>query len=437
MTEGERAERVLEGLVEWARAACCLPDGTGEWGGSVDAGGLAGRVERHARRVLAAGGSPVEALDSALVLLLHAGEGAADRTDPGDDPLGVRPVARRMRAFPERIAGDAPVRPGPLRNRSGNLQLMTTRVCQLRCSYCPVVKGGSQMPAEVMSAAADLLLTTDRDRVRLDFSGGEPLLRYDEVARTAERLLEGTARSGKRASFYMVTNGFLLDARRARTLADLGFRVELSLDGPRHVHNRCKLPVDRSEDPYRRTVAALEASLAAGLPHTVVMVVTPETVDGMRESFEHAIDRGARSVDVNYAVGRYWDVAPLEAYLSGLVSIIEDYRDELSARRIELGNVGSRVEPAVLNAEWMVDTDGTVHPMTEWALESSRPAGAADLGRGHVGSLGGWDDLYAGRFHAYESLLRTYSWRDGSLRRVLYNNVCAGRTVSRRLAESR
>ncbi len=401
----------------------------------VRSGGLARRIGAHATEVFRKGGNPAQAVDSSLVLLMHAGESASlamvPDGDPSLDPLGVRPIVERTSSWVTDVIGDAPVRPDALRNRSHNLQLMTTRRCQLRCSYCPVVKRDADMPREVMHGAADLLLSTESDRVRLDFTGGEPLMHLDDVLSAAERLLDGASRRAKKASFYMVTNGFLLDVPTARRLADLGFVVELSLDGSREVHNRYKIPVDRQDDPYAHTVAALEAALAAGLPHTVVMVVTPETVFDMASSFDHALSRGARSIDVNYAVGRFWDEASLAAYLDGLTDIVARHPGSTG---VQVGNVVSRVEPAVLNVEWMVDTDGSVHLMTEWALEKSRH-GAPDLGVGKIGRLTSWDDLYAGRSHAYRTLLATYSWRDGTLRRILHNNVSAGRAVARRIAE--
>lgn len=438
MTEGEKAGAFLMALVDWAHRFHCSGRGARPVPPPIPAGsGLARRLARHAHDVLENGGAPVQAVDSALTMLLHSGESASLKMypdgDPDLDPLGVRPVVHGLTDYPRRILGDAPVRPPALSNRSKNLQLMTTRFCQLRCAYCPVVKRDTHMRLETMQRATDLLLTGSATDLRLDFSGGEPLLRYDQVLRTAERFIHGAGKQGKRASFYMVTNGFLLDRNRARRLASLGFRVELSLDGPEDVHNRYKIPVDRRENPYRRTLAALEAARQADLPSTVVMVVTPDTVHSLRDSFEHAVQMGARSVDVNYAVGRYWDPDSLETYIRGLEQIIEDRGAELRDGRLQLGNISSRVEPSVLNAEWMVDTDGSVHLMTEWALESSRPSAAPDLTVGTVQEVEDWDGLYAGRFHAYESLLRSYSWRSGKLRRILFNNISSGRTVSRRL----
>ena len=400
-------------------------------------GTLGTRLARHASSLLRGGASLPAVLDDVLVLLLHRGEReamAADRAGDGSaDPLDVQPIARRYADYADRLAARRDPRPRSLRNPRGNLQLMTTRRCQLRCTYCPVVKGDGDMPREIMERSVDLLLRTRRDAVRLDFSGGEPLLRKDEVLETADRLLQRAGDLGKRADFYMVTNGFELTFPLAVELRERGFRVEFSLDGEEALHNRWKVAVDAGENPYKRTRHAIDAALAAGLDHTVVMVVTPETVSELGASFEHLVSCGVRSIDVNYAIGARWRGDPLVSYLSSLERAIRSVRAQLEDGEITLGNLDSRVEPAVLNAEWMVDTDGSVHLMTEWALESSRPPAAADLAVGHVANLDAWDDLYAGRFHAYHALLRTYGWNDIRLRQVLHDNVAAGRAVARHL----
>ncbi len=435
---GADPDEVLAGLCAAARGAACGDDLAPPPPAPPDDGTLGARMARHAATLVRRGASVVDALDGALVLALFAGEAAALRTDPaGDpaaDPAGVRALARRWRDYPARVLDGLPERPGALRNRRHNLQIMVTRRCQLRCSYCPVVKGDADAPRAVLDAAADLLLGGAGPELRLDFSGGEPLLRAAEVLRVAERFRSGAEARGKRASFYLVTNGFALTPALARELAALGFSVELSLDGDEATHNRCKIPVDPADDPYRLTRRAIETAAAAGLPHTVVMVATPGTVGTLRDSFEHALAVGVRSLDVNYAVGRQWGDDALAAFLAALDGIRGDHAAALADGSLALGNLSSKVEPAVLNAEWMVDTDGSLHLMTEWALERERPAGDPLEPAGWLGALPPWDELYAGRFHAYLTLLEAYSWRDGRLRRVLFDNVRTGRAVARHLA---
>ena len=433
MEPGRGAVDVLEGL--FAAALAWIAAGEGSFTcppESADDPSLGARLARHASAMLASGASPVAAFDDALVVLAFTGEGEALRT--GTEPLDARAQIQRWRGYEGELLRSARGYPESLRNRSRNLQLMITRRCQLRCAYCPVIKGDSDMPRDVTEAAVDLLLTSDRPSLRLDFSGGEPLLRIDEVRRAAERLLDGAGRLGKRADFYLVTNGFELAPGVARQLAALGFRVELSLDGEADLHNRSKIPVQMGTDAYTATRRALDAALDAGLEHTVVMVATPETVGSLERSFEHALACGVRSVDVNYAIGRRWQGRALDPFLDALEGIARDHAPRIADGSLVLGNLSSRVEPSVLNGEWMADTDGSIHRMTEWAMESSRPAGTEDRAIGWVGELAHWDHLYTSRFLAYEVLLSTYAWRDPGLRATLHDNIRTGRAVARRVA---
>ena len=435
------AANELDPMVDSLLDAACSGVAPGPVPG--DGSGIASRVARHASAVRAAGGSAVDALDSALVALLFAGEAKAlaERPDgdPRHDPAGVRSVAARMRSYPAEIRRRATgAAAAGVVNGHRNLQLMTTRRCQLRCTYCPVIKGGEDMPREVLDRAVDILLGSGRDEVRLDFSGGEPLLRKDDVLHAADRLLEGAAAAGKRAGFYMVTNGFLLTRSVAADLAARGFRVELSLDGSEETHNRHKVlsPGAGGTNPYRATVGAIRNSIDAGLPCTVVMVASPDTVDLLEAGFEHAIGLGVRSIDVNYAVGKGWGGTAAVSFVKAISRVIGNHEADLRSGRLSIGNLSSKVEPAILNAEWMVDTDGSLHLMTEWALESSRDPGAPALSAGSVRDPLRWDDLYAGRFHAYHALLESYSWRSAAMRVLVHDNVVMGRAVSRGLAEA-
>ncbi len=435
MAPGADAVEVLECLT---RAALLEPDASqppDHLPDPPEERSTGGRLARHAGAMLRRGARPVAALDDALVTLLFDGERRAVRGDAkgaGEAGPDHREIAERWSTYPDRLrrAGHS----GALRNPRRNLQLMITRRCQLRCTYCPVVKADRDMPLSVIDRAVDLLLTAEGDSVRLDLTGGESLLRPGAVRHAAEHLRRGAEARGKRADLYMVTNGLCLDVETARWLAEYGFEIELSLDGPEAIHDRWKVPLEPGVEPYRATRRAIEAVLAAGGRHRVVMVATPETVSDLTSSFAHVAGLGVAKIDVNYAVGRRWSGAPLAAYLDAMQRIVDDHADALRAGRLRLGNLGSRSEPSVLNGEWMVDVDGSVHLMTEWALESSRPAGSAGSAVAHLDRLDRWDRLFSGRFHAYLTLLRTYAWRDPELRAVLLDNVITGREVARGLA---
>lgn len=143
-----------------------------------------------------------------------------------------------------------------------DLRVSLTTRCNLQCPYCH--KEGTDGDEEEREAEfwgevfrTAVMLGINR---ALKITGGEPLLRTD---------LEEIVSSAKEAGFQevsLVTNGFLLDGRRARTLARAGLsRINIGCDA-----------VSSSILPktYERVGDAVESALAAGLvPVKLNMVV--------------------------------------------------------------------------------------------------------------------------------------------------------------------
>lgn len=135
-------------------------------------------------------------------------------------------------------------REGPSR-----MVLTVTEACNFRCRYC-VFSGAyrharqhstHRMPAETALAALAWYLGFAREEYLIGFYGGEPLLEFGLIRRIV-REAKQRLRPGARLAFSVTTNGWLLDDERTGFLAENGFDLFVSLDGPAAVHDR-----------YRRT----------------------------------------------------------------------------------------------------------------------------------------------------------------------------------------
>lgn len=133
----------------------------------------------------------------------------------------------------------------------GFVILLATADCNLRCMYCfrhrnEASRGGADMDEEVGRKAVDILMRASgpRQRVMLGFSGGEPLLRPDLVARIVEYSKAEAAKFGKSCQFQMTTNGVLLSNDVVRFLNENDFVVDVSIDGPREMHDRARISED-------------------------------------------------------------------------------------------------------------------------------------------------------------------------------------------------
>lgn len=124
-----------------------------------------------------------------------------------------------------------------------NMTLFVAQACNLNCAYCYGDQGrfGSHglMTLPVAARAIDWLLDQSKSarQVRIGFLGGEPLLNLPTMKWAAAYALEQAQAVGKTASFYTTTNGTLLNASTIEFLRNYQFTVQVSLDGPKAIHD--------------------------------------------------------------------------------------------------------------------------------------------------------------------------------------------------------
>jgi uncharacterized protein len=157
----------------------------------------------------------------------------------------------------------------------------TGAICNLDCEYCFFLSkdelypgSGFRMPPEVHEAYIGQLLAAQRgvEEVVVAFQGGEPtLMGLDFFARTLE-LEERFSAPGQRILNTMQTNATLLDDEWCAFLAQNGFLVGVSIDGPREMHDAYR--VDKGGKPtFDRVVRGLEALKQHGVDWNALTTV--------------------------------------------------------------------------------------------------------------------------------------------------------------------
>lgn len=161
-----------------------------------------------------------------------------------------------------------------------SIALLLTEQCNLRCDYCYHGGGGraaARMSEETVVRAIDFLFeeSVGERNVAVVFFGGEPLLCPDLMERAVEHARVVAARTRRRVSFHVTTNGTLLVPELALRLADMGVRILVSIDGTAADHDRHRVFADGSG-----SYDAIEERLSSLPPGTEVgarATVTPES----------------------------------------------------------------------------------------------------------------------------------------------------------------
>jgi uncharacterized protein len=138
--------------------------------------------------------------------------------------------------------------------------------CNLGCNYCyynPEMPAGKMDESVLESALEQVIGAQSVEPITIAWQGGEPTLAGLPFFRKAMELQRRLAR-GKRIVNTLQTNATLLDEEWGRFLADEGFLVGVSLDGPAHLHD--KFRISRGGGPtWSQAMRGWEALQKAGV----------------------------------------------------------------------------------------------------------------------------------------------------------------------------
>lgn len=163
-----------------------------------------------------------------------------------------------------------------------------TQACNLKCVHCYAAASAEPAPEELTGEEARALLDDLKafGVPAVLFSGGEPLVRPDIL----DLIRYASVELGMRCT--LSTNGTLIDADKAKQLADLGLTyVGMSIDGTRPQHDKLR----GMQGCFDQTVAAFkhckDAGLRTGARFTVHGLNHHELDDIFDLCLEHNIDR--------------------------------------------------------------------------------------------------------------------------------------------------
>jgi uncharacterized protein len=130
--------------------------------------------------------------------------------------------------------------------RHEQLILNVTERCNLRCKYCTYsgnyygqrTHSERDMSFETAKGAIKKFLNKSTNKFCLSFYGGEPLLNFKLIESIISFIHEQSTRE---IILAMTTNGTLLTPEKCNYLAGNGFLLNISLDGPKHIHDRYRV----------------------------------------------------------------------------------------------------------------------------------------------------------------------------------------------------
>lgn len=167
---------------------------------------------------------------------------------------------------------------------SGSLSLFVSfsSNCNFKCPYCYQDLRQSQQQSSLPEKNWETLFSFIADQVvhhavtnlGVVLFGGEPLMDYDVLHR-AVRNLKGLEQTGVSVAVSLITNGSLLTRKRSEELAPYVDSVQITLDGPREIHNK-RRPYVNGKGSFDRILMNMFDAIDSNLKITLRVNVDEE-----------------------------------------------------------------------------------------------------------------------------------------------------------------
>jgi len=258
-------------------------------------------------------------LDATLMALARGEASLSGSSVPGEQNLGVDALMELSAALERRDTAstlcitttEIAVAEKPIRR----ITLGIANDCNMACSYCyqGADESANWMSEETAIAAVDLLATKAPDgQVSLYFYGGEPLLNWDCIKATIEYAVERLNTKERNVEFWVVTNGTLLTAERARYLVANGVNIAVSMDGPENIHDSRRVFSD-GRGTHAIVMQHLRQALDIGASLTVEATVTPADIEFLPERVRYFETLGIKGIVFN-PLDTLWELSQCGAF---------------------------------------------------------------------------------------------------------------------------
>jgi uncharacterized protein len=130
------------------------------------------------------------------------------------------------------------------------------------------------------------------------FFGGEPLLEFDLITQCiayAESLRQS---SGMNFGLTLTTNGLLLDRSKAEYFREKGVDIVVSFDGVKEAQDATR-PFGDGRSSFAQSLKGVNTAIDTFENPCICMVVSPENVEYLPQSFDLVLEQGAEKMMLN------------------------------------------------------------------------------------------------------------------------------------------
>jgi uncharacterized protein len=182
------------------------------------------------------------------------------------------------------------------------LVVQPTPFCNIDCQYCYLPDRNSKAVVAqqtVVNLFSQVFASGwVRDCLSVVWHAGEPMVLPIAFYRNAFRMIERLTPADLTVAHSFQTNGTLIDEAWCAFFAEERVNVGVSVDGPKHLHDRNRL-TRSGRGTFDRTIAGIRLLRRTGVPFHVISVRSTASMAAAREMFDFYVEEGIEEVCFN------------------------------------------------------------------------------------------------------------------------------------------
>jgi uncharacterized protein len=161
-------------------------------------------------------------------------------------------------------------------NFDGNLvELLLTEKCNLNCGYC-LAGTNPNMPSMEESIAFKTIdkafLMSEAKSITFEFSGGEPLMRFELLQRITAYIREHPLKGNRKVYIGAQTNATLLTETKVKWLKENDLFIGVSIDGNPETHNLSR-PTVTGRESFTKVIRGILLLQQHAVPFGILVVL--------------------------------------------------------------------------------------------------------------------------------------------------------------------
>jgi len=243
------------------------------------------------------------------------------------------------------------------------IELYLTGRCQLNCRYCrPTAL--EDMEFETAKEAIDQLMESESDNVKIQFFGGEPLLRFEMIDKCVNYINYLVKKKHKNMELCISTNGLLLEKKITEFLIKNNIEVIFSVDGMEksQIANRPNHSIKKNKESHNKIISNLENISQTNLNFSINMVVGPDNLEHLEENVEFLFNKGAKRIRVSYMMGVYWEMSQIKDLFRKVSYLFKKHNMKYTAI------TACKDEPVLISSGIAINYKGDIYVGTTYPL---------------------------------------------------------------------